>query len=132
MCNPKMPKGSQHLALTSKIPNTTVAGFLYPGSEKNKGLFIFEKPTGEGRSSGPIKTGDTVVLRIYNSAKPSEERYVMKGGYQGEDATIAGKINQVPAFTPRASLRRVDITEKIFKFRIVMGRSWYISQESPY
>jgi hypothetical protein len=105
-----MPEGSQYLCLIARIPNTSAVG-----GERHKVLIIIEKPTGEGHLSGPVRLGDTVFLQIWNSANTSSSFGERTTAFQGSSIGVT-------AFTPRCRLQ-VNITRKIFRFRIIIENS---------
>ncbi|KAH6960261.1 hypothetical protein DER45DRAFT_627355 [Fusarium avenaceum] len=106
------------------------SGFLSPApkpvdapTSEGRGQFILESPPGEVRKTGPVRTGDTVVLKIANRGTPENPAYLMEGQYLGTDKEIESLIKDVPAFY-RLKTDNQDNTSKILRFNVVVEQHW--------
>ncbi|KAI6764296.1 hypothetical protein HG530_008085 [Fusarium avenaceum] len=132
--NKNLPEGGRYIGFGMGPINGFYggeeSGFLSPApkpvnapTSKGRGQFILESPPGEVWKTGPVRTGDTVVLRIANRGTTENPAYLMEGKYLGTDKEIESLIKDVPAFY-RQKTDNQDNTSKILRFKVVVEQHW--------
>ncbi|OBS26180.1 hypothetical protein FPOA_00122 [Fusarium poae] len=120
--NEAMSDDRKHLGLLHPT-STSDPDFLYPSTEANRGYFLLKRPKGDQRK-GPIESGDTVVLEVWNADKTRTMGYVMRGKINKNDKPTANDINQVLSVAPKTH-DATDNSDRIVEFRVEIDHFWH-------
>lgn len=133
--NSNLPGIFKYIGLSDPVKDTyggDDSAFLWPVSEPTpqnptpRGNFILESPPDIEQKTGPVKTGDTVVLRVGNRGTPDNPAYLMRGKYMGKDKEIEALMKNLPAVHTR-KVRGVDDPSRILRFKVVVEQYWALN-----